>query len=497
MEVEWRTVIFALFLLLAPDLVSGQSSVGLPNGRVPAPRTIRETDLTTRWKSSIAPEILAGFELDAFLADLQPATARRISDGEFEHLVYYILQSRLFTNRAPVEPALSAFDFVQAMTTVERRRFLDGAEAQESGASLPPGARGRIDDFLRAVKGNQHPQDERFGYFRRLVGTAGGDISRLVRMLHREYARTMRFLYRKEFSVRQVEMERRADFVAQLYRQRAHSTDTQIESGFGVDLALAALAAPGAPGAPRARQPRPSFSRVLIVGPGHDLAPRTGFLDALPPQSFQPFSLIDSLLRYGLSRSGQLGLHCIDINPRVIDHLSGLAGRTVQLDLVSGIAERGGVLFTQEFRDYFAGLGSAIGRVRPFQPAKGTPPFPDGHLTGRLEVGPPVTGLITAGRLNIISERYDPSPQFDLVVVTNVFPYFEAGIELPLALANLSAMIRPGGYLIHNELSVATAPVFRAVGLPMVQARTLTIATTPREPLFDGVAIHRREQISE
>lgn len=493
MKAEWRAVILALFLLLAPDLVSGQASVGFPNGRVPVPRTIRETDLTPKWKRSIAPAILAQFNLDAFLADLQPATARRISEGEFEHLIYYILQARRFTTHAPVEPALSAYDFVAAMTTADRRRFLDGDPGVDQEVAdwrrfaPPPSARARIDDFVRAVRREENPSDERLAYFRRLVGHVAPDLPGLGRLLHREYARTMRFLYRKEFSVRQVEMERRADFVAQLYRQRAHSTDTQIESGFGVELALATLAAPGA------MQPRPVFSRILIVGPGHDLAPRTGFLDGLPPQSFQPFSLIDSLLRHGLSRFGQLSLHGIDINPRVIDHLSGLAGRTVQLDLVSGIAERGGVLFTQEFRDYFAGLGSAIGR----RLATATTAVPDGHLRGRLEVGPAVAGLISAARLNIISERYDPSPQFDLVVVTNVFPYFEAGIELPLALANLSAMIRPGGYLIHNELPLATAPVFRAVGLPMVQARTLTIATTPREPLFDGVAIHRREQISE
>jgi hypothetical protein len=129
----------------------------------------------------------------------------------------------------------------------------------------------------------------------------------------------------------------------------------------------------------------------------------------------------------------------------------------------------------------------------PFYPVVGTVPLPDGHLTGRIEVGPLVTGLISADRLNIIGERYDPSPQFDLVVVTNVFPYFETGLELPLALANLAAMIRPGGYLIHNELSIATAPIFTVVGLPMIQARTMTIATTARDPLFDGVAVHRRE----
>lgn len=485
MRAEWRIVIFALILLFAHGDVSGQSSVGPDRGRVRGqvwtPRRIREADLTTKLRSILAPESMVRFNLDLYLADQERETTRRISEGEFEHLIYYILQARRFTNHVPVEPALSAFDYVQTMDPVERSRFLDG---QDVGVSPPRSAQVRIDDFLSVVKRNEQPPDERLEYFRRLVGSAGGDTLRPVRMLHREYARTMRFLYRKEFATRQVGIEKQAGFVAQLYRQRAHSTDTQIESGFGVDLALATLGE---------MEPRPVLARILVVGPGHDLAPRTGFLDALPPQSFQPFSLIDSVFRHRLARSGQLNLHCIDINPRVVSHLSRLAGRTVQLDLVSGISARAGVSFTTEFRDYFASLGTVIGRRMPFYPAVGTVPLPDGHLTGRIEVGPLVTGLISADRLNIIGERYDPSPQFDLVVVTNVFPYFETRLELPLAMANLAAMIRPGGYLIHNELSIATAPIFTVVGLPMIQARTMTIATTAREPLFDGVAVHRRE----
>jgi hypothetical protein len=53
-------------------------------------------------------------------------------------------------------------------------------------------------------------------------------------------------------------------------------------------------------------------------------------------------------------------------------------------------------------------------------------------------------------------------------VVTNVFPYFES-IELPLAVANLAAMLGPGGWLVHNELPIIGEAIFQAAGLPVEQ----------------------------
>jgi hypothetical protein len=93
--------------------------------------------------------------------------------------------------------------------------------------------------------------------------------------------------------------------------------------------------------------------------------------------------------------------------------------------------------------------------------------------------------------LNITSERYDPSPGYDLVVVTNVFPYFEK-TELLLALANISSMMSEGGYLIHNELQTFPREFLLPLGLPLEEARTVLIAKSESAPLFDGVAIHRK-----
>ena len=97
----------------------------------------------------------------------------------------------------------------------------------------------------------------------------------------------MRFIYQKEF----VAQRARPDAVAALYRTRGLSTDTAVEAGYVVYNGL---------GIVQALDPERRIRRVLIVGPGLDLAPRTGLLEAGPPESYQPWAVIDALLALGL-----------------------------------------------------------------------------------------------------------------------------------------------------------------------------------------------------
>ena len=48
-----------------------------------------------------------------------------------------------------------------------------------------------------------------------------------------------------------------------------------------------------------------------------------------------------------------------------------------------------------------------------------------------------------------MTERLGGGP-FDLVVATNILPYFDDG-ELMLAMTNIAAMLAPGGVFLHNE----------------------------------------------
>ncbi len=53
---------------------------------------------------------------------------------------------------------------------------------------------------------------------------------------------------------------------------------------------------------------------------------------------------------------------------------------------------------------------------------------------------------------------------FDLVIATNILPYFDDG-ELMLAMSNIAAMLAPGGVFLHNEGRPMLGDVTTAVRL--------------------------------
>src|SRR5207247_8281740 len=116
--------------------------------------------------------------------------------------------------------------------------------------------------------------------------------------------RVARFLYKKEFTSGVTAAE-----VAPLYQTRAHSSDTQIEAGFGVYLGLGVL---------HALEPGRRIRRVLVVGPGLDFAPRTDLIDVVEPQIYQPFTIADALLALSISAEADLKVASVDVNPRVV-----------------------------------------------------------------------------------------------------------------------------------------------------------------------------------
>src|SRR5206468_9948026 len=137
----------------------------------------------------------------------------------------------------------------------------------------------------------------------------GAPSASITDRLVREYSRVMRFLYRKEFLSRGLpDPQAREDFLAGLYRERGHSTDTQVEANFGVHTALGVIRALGEPG---------PLDHVLVVGPGLDFTPRTDLQDLFEPASYQPFAVADAMLSLGLSTPQRMRIHYVDTRPRV------------------------------------------------------------------------------------------------------------------------------------------------------------------------------------
>ena len=373
-------------------------------------------------------------------------------DGDLDHLVFYTLQSRHITQLPPIEPALSAKAF-----TDSRR--------------VPDDVRARIAAFLRAAA--HEDADARLTYFRTLVTAVWPSPADRPLGLTHEYERAMGFLYQKEFIAQRGPDP--AGAIESLYHSRGFSTDTAVESGYVVHLGLAVL---------KAMEPERRVRRVLIVGPGLDLAPRTGFIDSVPPESYQPWAVIDALVGLGLSRLDDLAVIGADINPRVVDHLRREHDAPPLLHLASGLAPARSLTIEAEYREYFAGLGDAIGSARQ------APGLPDGRPTRLVQVRPAAARTLSAERLDIVTERL-PGQPFDLVIATNILPYFD-DVELTLALANISGMLASGGILLHNEPRPGLREIADATGLPLQQARQAPIAAVPgASPLVDTIFLHR------
>ena len=405
----------------------------------------------------------------AYIARVSRENAARVRQGDFDHLVFYLLQSTRFTRLRPVEPALSARDFVESLTPRERAEFLDNGRA--SRALAPPLVRDRARDLLEALE--SPGGDLRLQYFRVLVRDTLPTQHDRHAALMREYVRVMRFVYLKEFVA-----QRGTDQVAALYRSRGFATDTAVEAGYLVYLGL---------GAVKGVDPDRRVHRVLIIGPGLDLAPRTGLREETPPESYQPWAVLDALLALRLATLDDLHLTAADINPRVLAHLQRVHGKAPLLTLETEIETDERVTLSDEYRDYFAGLGNAIGRTEkhPDRQAKA--------LRKRVQVSDAAARAVHSMWLDIVTERLRDT-SFDLVIATNIFPYFDDA-QLALALSNIASMLAPGGVLLHNEPRPVIGDISSALGMPFERSRHATLAKVrgADAPLFDSVWVHRKK----
>src|SRR5712692_7627004 len=139
-----------------------------------ARRPIQFSDVPPDFQTYVGAADRAAF--DDLRRKIERDTLDRKRLGEEEHLIYFLLQSGVFTKRPRIEPAASA------------REFVDG------GMATPPAeARGRMEDFLKALRGPG--SDERLSYWKSHLENE----RRTMAELSAAYGRAMRFLYQKEF----------------------------------------------------------------------------------------------------------------------------------------------------------------------------------------------------------------------------------------------------------------------------------------------------------
>ena len=228
---------------------------------------------------------LTAASFPAYVEGLSEAHATRVRLGDLDHLVFYLLQSTGFTTRPSIEPALSAKSLVEGLGESERESFLRTGEA--SLRQVPSAVRDRIGRLLVAL--GAPTRDPRLIYFGELINAAFPDRKAArrsrARAPSRDAVRLRKGIHRSAIS--------QAGRRGRRSLSRGLSTDTAVEAGYVVSIGLGIL---------KSLQPERSVQRVLIVGPGLDLAPRTALLEAGPPESYQPWAVMDALVSYNLAR---------------------------------------------------------------------------------------------------------------------------------------------------------------------------------------------------
>lgn len=242
---------------------------------------------------------------------------------------------------------------------------------------------------------------------------------------------------------------------SQVFKGRGLSTDSDLYTGYALDLHLANLARNGVlrPG---------SVHRVAIIGPGLDFVNKKSGYDFYPPQTIQPYAVIDSLVRLGLADAASIEVCTYDISPRVNQHIARASEKAARGDpytiqVVWSRSIGGSDRFVSDFMEYWRRFGEKIGKQVD---AIAVPEAARSDvMTRAIGVRPAVAARISAVNMNVIFQAQPRAPEkrFDLAIGTNIFLYYDE-LQQALARVNLAAMIKPGGLLVSNTILSSAGP---------------------------------------
>jgi SAM-dependent methyltransferase len=300
----------------------------------------------------------------------------------------------------------------------------------------------RLRDFERALA--QPEANPRFQFARRVLPDGPAARPRLLAMIDRAvqeealHARLMADAHALgdpslEFAER-----------SRLYRERGLASDTSVRVNFAIEEALRRLYA--------ARPEAGSVRRVAVIGPGLDVVDKQEGYDFYPPQTIQPFALIDSLTRLGLADADTLQVTTLDVSARVNEHIAEMGRRArAGAPYTIHVALDGEVAWAPEVLSYFGRFGEAVGSPLPVTIPPGLGPL----RLRAVAVRPTVVERISARDVNITAQMLPlaDAERFDLIVGTNIFLYYDR-LQQGLAMASVAAMLRPGGLLLSNNALV-------------------------------------------
>ncbi len=329
---------------------------------------------------------------------------------------------------------------------------LAGAESAASRDGLTAAAFSRLNALITAL--DKQGGSERLTFIREFL--AGKGI--VGRARFRYFSENLQRLCReqRDYQERLSDAGRDADSAAlllsrgTLYEHRGLSVDTSLLPNFGVETTLEALKKKGV-------LPSKSIRKAAIVGPGLDFVDKRDGYDFYPPQTLQPFALIEGLIRLNFSDAAGPQVVTMDLSPAVNSHIAELSawarsgkGYTIQLprDPQTG--------WTEQAISYWRNFGELIGS--PAVPA-GVPQELKGLLLRATRIKPQYEALVQPLDVDIVTRTADlPDDwRFDLVIATNVLVYYDR-FEQALAMANIAHMMHPGSVLVVNHVLPAQHP---------------------------------------
>ena len=265
---------------------------------------------------------------------------------------------------------------------------------------------------------------------------------------------------------------------SKLYKDRGLSLDTSLPPDYALEVALKEMKSRGLlkPG---------SVKRVGIIGPGLDFTDKQEGFDFYPTQTVQPFAVMDSLLRLGLAEPKELEVDTLDLSPRVLAHVEQSVrsaekgtGYTIQLprDPSKG--------WGPDLVAYWKRFGDQTGASVTPQPV---PAALKGVLQRAVRVRPEFVRRMKTFDVNIVLQRanLNDSQKFDLLIATNILVYYDT-FEQSLAMANVAAILKPGGYLLTNNL------LLELVGSPLKAVDYVSVPYSSREADGDRIMMYQR-----
>jgi len=367
---------------------------------------------------------------------------KRLAQGDIDSVVNFLMFGTSFTT----EPRLTGAQLKSLSGNA------NGVNERDVAAKWQQVFEKRVKDLVRGM--TTHGTNERLQFARSTLegagiklfpGAANGEAAAYIyenvkRVLREQAGFQQTLAQAKSLNDPTEEFAERS----KLYKDRGLSLDTSLPPDYALEVALETMRERGLlkPG---------SVVRVGIIGPGLDFTDKQEGYDFYPTQTVQPFAVMDSLLRLGLAKASDLEVDTLDLSPRILEHVQQAKraaakgrGYTIQLPRDPGRGWNG------ELVDYWKRFGDQIGA--PAKPVA-VPSGLSGVNLRAVRVRPDFVTRMRTYDVNIVLQRAEirkAEEKFDLLIATNILVYYDT-FEQSIALTNIAAMLKPGGYLLTNN----------------------------------------------